>query len=98
MKNKINFLEKLLEGVDCIIHAAAIVSHSANKNKMLQTAMDGTANLINIIIATIDKVFHIPVTDIELLSSYYVVAGIFILNVRGLSNVDVPIPSPVTPP
>lgn len=25
------------------------------------------ANLINIIIATIDKVFHIPVTDIELL-------------------------------
>lgn len=38
-----------------------------------------TANLINIIIATIDKVFHIPVTDIELLSSYYVVAGIFIL-------------------
>lgn len=38
-----------------------------------------TANLINIIIATIDKVFHIPVTDIELLSSYYVIAGIFIL-------------------
>ena len=31
-----------------------------------------TANLINIIIATIDKVFHIPVTDIELLSSYYI--------------------------
>lgn len=38
-----------------------------------------TANLINIIIATIDKVFHIPVTDIELLSTYYIVAGIFIL-------------------
>lgn len=38
-----------------------------------------TANLINIIIATIDKVFHIPVTDIELLSSYYVIAGIFII-------------------
>ncbi len=44
----IPLMEKLLEGVDCIIHAAAIVSHSANKNKMLQTAMDGTANLINI--------------------------------------------------
>lgn len=38
-----------------------------------------TTNLINIIIATIDKVFHLPVTDIKLLSSYYVVAGVFIL-------------------
>lgn len=40
-----------------------------------------TANLINIIIATIDKVFHIPVTDIELLSSYYVIARPFIARV-----------------
>ncbi len=44
----IPLMEKLLEGVDCIIHAAAIVSHTANKKKMLQTAIDGTANLVNI--------------------------------------------------
>lgn len=38
------------------------------------------ANLINIIIATIDKVFHLPATDIKLLSSYYVVAGVLFPN------------------
>lgn len=37
------------------------------------------ANLVNVIIATIDKVFVIPITDMELLCSYYVIAGIFII-------------------
>lgn len=37
------------------------------------------ANLVNVIIATIDKVFIIPITDMELLCSYYVIAGIFII-------------------
>lgn len=38
-----------------------------------------TANLANSIIANIAIYTNIPVTDIELLSSYYIVAGIFIL-------------------
>lgn len=38
-----------------------------------------TANLANSIIANIAIHTNIPVTDIELLSSYYIVAGIFIL-------------------
>lgn len=37
------------------------------------------ANLVNVIIATIDKVFVIPITDMKLLCSYYVIAGIFII-------------------
>lgn len=37
------------------------------------------ANLVNVIIATIDKVFIIPITDMELLCSYYVIACIFII-------------------
>lgn len=37
------------------------------------------ANLANSIIANIAIHTNLPVTDIELLSSYYVVAGIFIL-------------------
>lgn len=37
------------------------------------------ANLANSIIANIAIHANLPVTDIELLSSYYVVAGIFIL-------------------
>lgn len=56
----IPLMEKLLEGVDCIIHAAAIVSHTANKKKMLQTAMDGTANLVNIALSgNVKKFIHI---------------------------------------
>lgn len=38
-----------------------------------------SANLVNIIIANIAMHINIPVTDIELLSTYYIVAGIFIL-------------------
>lgn len=38
-----------------------------------------SANLVNIIIANIAMYINIPVTDIELLSTYYVIAGIFIL-------------------
>lgn len=36
-------------------------------------------DFVNVIIATIDKVFIIPITDMELLCSYYVIAGIFII-------------------
>ncbi len=43
------FLSEVLQGVDCIIHAAAIVTFSIReKKKMIQTAVDGTANLVNI--------------------------------------------------
>lgn len=38
-----------------------------------------TANLINIFIATIDKGIMIPIKDIELLASYYIIASIFII-------------------
>ena len=42
------FLSDQLPGVDCIIHAAAIVTFSTkDKKKMIQTASDGTANLVN---------------------------------------------------
>lgn len=43
------FLIETLQGIDCIIHAAAIVTFSTkDKKKMIQTASDGTANLVNI--------------------------------------------------
>ncbi len=43
------FLIETLQDIDCIIHAAAIVTFSnKEKKKMIQTAVDGTANLINI--------------------------------------------------
>lgn len=43
------FLSEALEGIDCVIHAAAIVTFSTKeKKRMIQTALDGTANLVNI--------------------------------------------------
>ncbi|MFZ1751520.1 MAG: NAD-dependent epimerase/dehydratase family protein [Saprospiraceae bacterium] len=55
------FLEDALQGVDTVIHAAAIVSYSnLDKKKMLQTAMDGTAYLINAALSNkIKKFIHI---------------------------------------
>lgn len=38
-----------------------------------------TANLINICIVEYDILFHIPITDYQLLLSYYIVATIFSL-------------------
>jgi dihydroflavonol-4-reductase len=56
----IPLMDRVLSGVDCIIHAAAIVSHTASKKKMLQTAMDGTANLVNMALsAGVKKFIHI---------------------------------------
>ena len=53
-----------------------------------------TANLINIIIATIDKVFHIPVTDIELLMLqleylYYLLLEVMLKKLREMMNVKI---------
>jgi dihydroflavonol-4-reductase len=55
------FLSDQLPGVDCIIHAAAIVTFSTrDKKKMIQTASDGTANLVNIAMDTgVQKFVHI---------------------------------------
>ncbi len=56
----IPLMDRMMTGVDCIIHAAAIVSHTANKKIMLQTAMDGTANLVNVAISGgVKKFIHI---------------------------------------
>ncbi|MBC7884273.1 MAG: SDR family oxidoreductase [Saprospiraceae bacterium] len=42
------FLSEALIGVDCLIHAAAIVNFEpGNRKKMIQVASDGTANLVN---------------------------------------------------
>ena len=38
-----------------------------------------TANLINIIISNIDAIYRIPISDLELLLSYFIVATIFII-------------------
>lgn len=41
-------LEDAMEGVDCIIHCAAIVSfHKSDKNQMYQVNITGTANVVN---------------------------------------------------
>lgn len=55
------FLSDQLQGVDCIIHAAAIVTFSTkDKKKMIQTASDGTANLVNIAMdCGVQKFVHI---------------------------------------
>lgn len=37
------------------------------------------ANFVNIIIANLDKVYYIPITDIHLLSVYYIIYSIFII-------------------
>lgn len=38
-----------------------------------------TANLINVLIAGIDRVHRLPISDVQLLLSYYMVASIFLL-------------------
>lgn len=38
-----------------------------------------TANLINLIIANIDAIIRLPITDIQLLIIYYIIASIFII-------------------
>ena len=38
-----------------------------------------TANLINLIIANIDAIIGLPITDIQLLIIYYIIASIFII-------------------
>ena len=38
-----------------------------------------TVNLINVIIAGIDRVYRLPILDVQLLLSYYMVASIFLL-------------------
>lgn len=38
-----------------------------------------TANLINVGIVCIDKMYKIPITDLQLLLSYFIVAVVFIL-------------------
>ncbi len=54
-------LETQLKDMDVIIHAAAIVTFSTKeKKKMIETAMNGTANLINVSLETgIKKFIHI---------------------------------------
>lgn len=45
---EIDTLEDHLKGIDVVIHAAAIVTFSTkNKKKLIETAMVGTANLVN---------------------------------------------------
>lgn len=55
------FLSDHLQGIDCIVHAAAIVTFSTkDKKKMIQTASDGTANLVNIAMdCGVQKFVHI---------------------------------------
>jgi dihydroflavonol-4-reductase len=44
----IGFLQTIFEGIDGVIHAAAIVSYdAADKDKILKTNIEGTANLVN---------------------------------------------------
>lgn len=38
-----------------------------------------TATLINVLIVAYDRIFVIPISDINLLCSYYIISGIFIL-------------------
>jgi len=43
------FLESILQDVDCIIHAAAIVSfHKSMRKEMFEVNVEGTANLVNL--------------------------------------------------
>jgi dihydroflavonol-4-reductase len=54
-------LEKILEGVTEIYHCAAIVSfRSAERKKMIQNNVDGTANLVNAAIENdVKKICHV---------------------------------------
>lgn len=36
-------------------------------------------NFINLIIANIDSIFHIPISDIQLLITYHIIATIFVI-------------------
>ena len=54
-------LLKIFEGAECVIHAAAIVSFAQkNKEKMLAVNVDGTANVVNVCLATrVKRLIHI---------------------------------------
>jgi dihydroflavonol-4-reductase len=54
-------LEKHLCGMDIVIHAAAIVTfHTKNKKMLIETAMTGTANLVNVAMhCEVKKFIHI---------------------------------------
>lgn len=39
------------------------------------------ANFINIVIANVDRIYNIPISDIQLLCSYYIVAAIAIITI-----------------
>jgi dihydroflavonol-4-reductase len=55
------FLDEIINGVDIIIHAAAIVTFDpGNFKKMITTAMDGTSNLVNAALDNqVSKFIHI---------------------------------------
>jgi len=57
----IPFLTSVLEGIDIIIHTAADVHFDLKaRSKQLQTAIDGTANIVNIALEkSIKKIIHI---------------------------------------
>lgn len=54
-------LFKILQGADCVIHAAAIVSFAKkNKEKMLAVNVEGTANVVNACLANnVKRLIHI---------------------------------------
>jgi nucleoside-diphosphate-sugar epimerase len=54
-------LQDAMEGIDAIIHAAGIVSFSADKKKnMFQVNVDGTANIVNVALEkNIRRIIHI---------------------------------------
>lgn len=54
-------LEEAMEGFDCVIHSAAIVSfHGEDRKKMYQANVDGTANVVNIALEqNISRFVHI---------------------------------------
>ncbi|KEO72121.1 NAD-dependent epimerase/dehydratase family protein [Anditalea andensis] len=54
-------LESAIEGMDVVIHAAGMVSFlSADEEKLLQVNVEGTANVVNVMLETgVNKLFHI---------------------------------------
>lgn len=54
-------LEEAMQGIDCVVHAAAMVSfHKADKRNLFQINIDGTANVVNMAIETgISKMYYI---------------------------------------
>ena len=54
-------LQQAMQGVDAVIHAAAVVSyHAADQKKMYQTNVEGTANVVNAAIeAGVRRLVHV---------------------------------------